>query len=97
MKALGLDIGTTTISAVVVGMEEREILKAYTIPNGSFIETDLPWEKIQDPDKIMQKALGLLEEILQEHQDIGVIGLTGQMHGIVYLDENGKHISPLYT
>ncbi len=96
MKALGLDIGTTTISAVVVGMEEREILKAYTIPNGSFIETDLPWEKIQDPDKIMQKALGLLEEILQEHQDIGVIGLTGQMHGIVYLDENGKHISPLY-
>ncbi len=97
MKALGLDIGTTTISAVVVGMEEREILKAYTIPNGSFIETDLPWEKIQDPDKIMQKALGLLEEILQEHQDIGVIGLTGQVHGIVYLDENGKHISPLYT
>lgn len=97
MKALGLDIGTTTISAVVVGMEEREILKAYTIPNGSFIKTDLPWEKIQDPDKIMQKALGLLEEILQEHQDIGVIGLTGQMHGIVYLDENGKHISPLYT
>lgn len=97
MKALGLDIGTTTISAVVVGMEEREILKAYTIPNGSFIETDLPWEKIQDPDKIMQKALGLLEEILQEHQDIGVIGLTGQMHGIAYLDENGKHISPLYT
>lgn len=97
MKALGLDIGTTTISAVVVGMEEREILKAYTIPNGSFIETDLPWEKIQDPDKIMQKALGLLEEILQEHQDIGVIGLTGQMHGIVYLDETGKHISPLYT
>ena len=97
MKALGLDIGTPTISAVVVGMEEREILKAYTIPNGSFIETDLPWEKIQDPDKIMQKALGLLEEILQEHQDIGVIGLTGQMHGIVYLDENGKHISPLYT
>lgn len=97
MKALGLDIGTTTISAVIVGMEEREIIKAYTISNGSFIETDLPWEKIQDPDKILEKALELLEEILKEHQDIGVIGLTGQMHGIVYLDENGKHISPLYT
>lgn len=97
MKALGFDIGTTTISAVVVNMEGREIVKAYTISNGSFIETDLPWEKIQDPDKIMDKALGLLAEILEEHQDIGVIGLTGQMHGIVYLDENGKHISPLYT
>lgn len=97
MKALGLDIGTTTISAVVVNMEGREIVKAYTISNGSFIETDLPWEKIQDPDKILEKAMGLLAEILEEHRDIGVIGLTGQMHGIVYLDENGKHISPLYT
>lgn len=97
MKALGLDIGTTTISAVVVDMEGREIIKAYTISNGSFIETDCPWEKIQNPDIILEKALGLLDEIMKEHQDISVIGLTGQMHGIVYLDENGKHISPLYT
>ena len=56
MKALGLDIGTTTISAVVVETEKREIEKAYTISNGSFIETDHPWEKIQDPGKIMEKA-----------------------------------------
>ena len=97
MKALGLDIGTTTISAVIVGMEKREIIKAYTIANDSFVQTDLLWEKIQNLDRILEKAIGLLEEILKEHQDIGVIGLTGQMHGIVYLDENGKHISPLYT
>ena len=97
MKALGLDIGTTTISAVVVEMEKREIEKAYTISNGSFMKTDQLWEKIQDPGKIIEKTLNLAEEILGEQQDICVIGLTGQMHGIVYLDAEGKHISPLYT
>lgn len=94
---MGLDIGTTTISAVVVKAEKREIEKAYTISNGSFIETDFQWEKIQDPDKILEKVFRLLDEILEEYQGIHAIGLTGQMHGIVYLDENGKHISPLYT
>ena len=30
-------------------------------------------------------------------EDIAVIGITGQMHGIVYTDCNGMAISPLYT
>ena len=97
MRALGLDIGTTTISAVVVKTDEREIEKAYTISNDSFIGTDLPWEKIQEPEIIMRKVFQLLDEIFENYQDIHTIGLTGQMHGIVYLDENGKHIGPLYT
>ncbi len=97
MRALGLDIGTTTISAVVVKTDEREIEKAYTISNDSFIGTDLPWEKIQEPEIIMRKVFQLLDEIFENYRDIHTIGLTGQMHGIVYLDENGKHIGPLYT
>lgn len=31
MKAVGLDIGTTTISAVVVGIENGHLERAYTI------------------------------------------------------------------
>ena len=75
MRALGLDIGTTTISAVIVRTGEREIEKAYTIANGSFIETGNPWEKIQEPDIILQKVFNLLDEILNEYADIGMIGL----------------------
>ncbi len=97
MRALGLDIGTTTISAVVVKADEREIEKAYTISNDSFMQTDLSWEKVQEPEAIMQKVFRLLDEIFECYGDIGMIGLTGQMHGIVYLDEDGRHISPLYT
>ncbi len=97
MKALGLDIGTTTISAVIVEMKERKIERAYTIENGSFQKTGFDWEKIQDAEMILQKTLKLLDEILEEYNDIHVIGLTGQMHGIVYLNKEGKQISPLYT
>lgn len=97
MRALGIDIGTTTISAVIVEMEGRKIERAYTIANESFIQTGFEWEKIQNPDTILQKTWKLLDEIFEEYSDIHVIGLTGQMHGIVYLDKNGKHISPLYT
>lgn len=97
MRAIGIDIGITTISAVVVNMERKNVEIAYTISNDSFLSTEYVWEKIQDPSAIIYKAIKLLEEILERYQDIAVIGLTGQMHGIVYVDECGKHCSPLYT
>lgn len=97
MRALGIDIGTTTISAVIVDGKKQRIERAYTIANESFIQTESVWEKIQDPDRIFQKIQRLLDEIFEEYGDICVIGLTGQMHGIVYLNGDGRHISPLYT
>ena len=97
MRAIGLDIGTTTISAVILDTEGQKVERAYTFANESFMQTGFEWEKIQNPDIIVQKAFKLLDEVFEEYHDVHVIGLTGQMHGIVYLDENGKHISPLYT
>lgn len=97
MKAVGLDIGTTTISAVVVGIENGHLERAYTIENDSFVKTKYSWEKIQDPEKIVKKVKRLLDEIIEANHDIRVIGLTGQMHGILYADDEGKAVSPLYT
>lgn len=97
MKTIGLDIGTTTISAVVADTITGNVEKAYTVKNDSFLETAETWEKLQDPETIVKKCRKLLEEILAENPEIGAIGLTGQMHGIVYVDQEGKHVSPLYT
>lgn len=97
MKAVGLDIGTTTISAVVAGIENGHLERTYTIENNSFVKTKYSWEKIQDPEKIVKKVKRLLDEIIAANHDIQVIGLTGQMHGILYVDKEGKAISPLYT
>lgn len=97
MKTIGLDIGTTSISAVVLDTEKKEIILSRNIPNGCFIQTGNAWERIQDAGKLSAKAKTLLDDILLEEPDAERIGMTGQMHGIVYLDEAGNCISPLYT
>ena len=95
MKTLGLDIGTTSISSVIY--EERAgVLEAQTLENGTFLPSN-GWERLQDPAAIWQKASTLTQTLLKRHPDVGAIGVTGQMHGIVYLDSRGEAVSPLYT
>lgn len=97
MKAIGIDIGTTTISAVVVETKDRLVVEARTILNESDIATENEWEHIQDAEAIAQKAKGVLDDLIIKFPDTAYIGLTGQMHGIMYVDKEGKGISPLYT
>lgn len=97
MKAIGIDIGTTTISIVVVNANTKELIESKTVPNNSFICTEHAWERLQDISCIVNCAKALLDELLCRHPDIDSIGLTGQMHGILYLDAAGNGISPLYT
>ena len=95
MKTLGLDIGTTTISAVVYDTA-RGVLKSWNVKNDSFLPGE-SWERIQCPEKILQTVCTLLQHALSMYCDIAGIGVTGQMHGIVYLDAAGTPVSPLYT
>lgn len=94
MKVLGIDIGTTSICAVLVNSENGEILKSVTKQNNSFIKTENSFERIQDTAIIMNTVYSLLDEI---GGDADAIGFSGQMHGIVYTDENGNAVSSLYT
>ena len=100
MQTVGIDIGTTTISGVVLeknGTQKPRILKAKTIENGSFLTTTKDWERIQDAEKIVKKSRQMLDDFLDEYPEVEKIGLTGQMHGIVYIDKEGTCVSPLYT
>ncbi|MBR5560957.1 MAG: hypothetical protein IKU73_06045 [Clostridia bacterium] len=97
MKAVGIDIGTTSISAVVMDAHTRAVVCSRTISSPGFVDTAYAWERIQCPERILEAAWQLLDEMLSCAEDIAVIGLTGQMHGIVYLDEEGKAVSPLFT
>lgn len=87
---LGFDIGTTTISCVI--LDNNKVIDSKTILNDSFIMNT----KTQDVNKIIEKSFDLINEFISKYS-IESIGLTGQMHGILYLNEQGKSISPLYT
>ncbi len=97
METVGLDIGTSSISAVVLDTERKTVLKSRTVPNDSFLKTGREEEKLQDVSAIFRTVKTVLDELLGLYPDAAAIGLTGQMHGILYLDENGHVLSPLYT
>ncbi|MBQ7961123.1 MAG: hypothetical protein IJ289_00875 [Clostridia bacterium] len=93
LKILGLDIGTTTISAVVTDAETGKILESRTVKNDSVIQGT----KLQNPGIIIDTVLRIKNELVEKYSPITAIGVTGQMHGIVYLDKDGEAVSPLYT
>ena len=95
MKTLGIDIGTTTISAAV--LEDEQFLASETRANGAFIPSALACAREQDVEKITQTALSVVQMLFERYPDIHSIGVTGQMHGILYVDADGNAVSPLYT
>lgn len=94
MKTLGLDIGTTTISAVI--LEDGKVLAVRNVKNDSVL-TGETWERLQDPNRILSVCMDIVRDLLREYPDATAIGLTGQMHGILYVDHAGNSVSPLYT
>ncbi len=94
MKTLGLDIGTTTIS-VAVYETGRGVIASRTVKNDSFLPGEA-WERLQDPKIILDTAMDSVTQILSQYPDVCAMGLTGQMHGIVYVDAAGEAVSPLY-
>lgn len=96
-RSIGIDIGTTTICGVVLEGETGEILSSETLTNDTFIESDNRYEKIQDPKKILEKVNQILERLMKEFAPIVSIGITGQMHGMLYVNKDGEAVSPLYT
>ena len=40
MKAIGIDIGTTTVCGVVMDLENRQVLEAKTLSNDSFLKSE---------------------------------------------------------
>ena len=96
MSVIGLDIGTTTLSAVLLDEQTRALLARRTIPHRAFLPSE-PHEKIQDAEKIAALSLEIIDSLRSEYSPVSAIGLTGQMHGVVYVNAEGRAVSPLYT
>ena len=93
--SVGIDIGTTTISAVVFDIDHKKQVEVFTLPHNAHIASGVYSE--QSVSIIMEKAEKLLTHILNSYSGIVSIGVSGQMHGIVYLDRNANPVSQLIT
>lgn len=96
-RAMGIDIGTTTVSVVLLDGMSGELLGKSTVVHGADLPGDLPEAHLQDPDKLTTAALQAAEALMEQCGASDCIGLTGQMHGMLYVNGEGQAVSPLYT
>lgn len=96
MNLIGLDIGTTSIGGVLYSQKHRKSLKIATRDN-ELINSELG-EYQQDPNAILLKVQSVIDELIGYSTDkILALSLSTQMHGILYVNDKGEAVSPLYT
>jgi sedoheptulokinase len=97
MQVMGIDVGTTTISIVLLDGDSGNLIAWETINHKSFIKGEYSFNKVQDPERIWTMVQDKKEKLIQQYGNPVCIGLTGQMHGMLYVDQYGTAVSPLYT
>lgn len=97
MYSLGIDIGTTSISIVLLDVSDGRTLAAKTLNHGTFIDDGCSVGRTQDAQKLWQIISACYDELTSAYGKPTCIGLTGQMHGMLYVDDMGRAVSPLYT
>ncbi|MGH8912493.1 MAG: xylulokinase [Acidimicrobiia bacterium] len=92
---LGIDSSTTATKAVVVD-RAGSLLGVGSAPYG--YETPRPLWTEQDPRLWWNGAVSAIRQVMGEcgitGPDIAGVGVTGQMHGLVLLDESGDVVRP---
>ncbi|MCB8880382.1 xylulokinase [Acidisoma cellulosilytica] len=92
---LGIDLGTSGIKVVLV--DETETVRASHTESLSVSRPQPGWSE-QNPEDWWQATLRGLDALAQTHKSemasVRGIGLSGQMHGAVLLDEAGEPLRP---
>jgi xylulokinase len=96
MKLLGIDVGTGGTRALILS-DTGKVLASATHEHEPFASPQAGWAE-QDPHDWWRAATGAIREALQRAgisgTEISCIGLAGQMHGAVLLDENNQVLRP---
>ena len=93
MQYIGIDLGTSSVKLLLMqrdGLVTSSVSKEYPVsyPKSGWSE--------QNPEDWLRQTLAGLSELLADtdKSQIGGIGIGGQMHGLVVLDEKDQVIRP---
>jgi xylulokinase len=93
---LGMDVGTGGTRAVLIN-EQGQVVASASSEHAPFRSPHPGWAE-QDPEDWWRAAQAAIREVLAEGgiaaSQIGAIGLTGQMHGAVMLDDEARVLRP---
>lgn len=92
---LGIDVGTSSTKCVLIDEQGRELAVA---ESGYAFDSPRPGWAEQEPKSWWLAAIVSIRQVLERSQadprQIAGAGLTGQMHGLVLLDDAGEVIRP---
>jgi xylulokinase len=95
-RLLGVDVGTGGTRAVLID-EAGRVTGAATSEHAPFATPAPGWAE-QDPEDWWRAAKDAIGRVLRETgtagESIAAVGLTGQMHGAVLLDEGNRPLRP---
>lgn len=96
MYCLGIDVGTGGTRAVLIDGAGR-IIASETIEHIAFASPQTGWAE-QDPDDWWRASVAAIRAVLLQENissdSIRAVGLSGQMHGAVLLDEHDQVLRP---
>src|SRR6266850_5422273 len=94
MKTLGIDVGTGGTRAVVVDADGNVVASA-TAEHIPFVSTQTGWAE-QDPEDWWRATISAVREVLSKSSadEIKAVGFSGQMHGLVLLDQSDEVLRP---
>ena len=96
MYCLGIDVGTGGTRAVLIDGVGR-IVASETIEHIAFASPQTGWAE-QDPDDWWRASVAAIRAVLSQENitsdAIRAVGLSGQMHGAVLLDEHDQVLRP---
>jgi xylulokinase len=96
MKQLGIDVGTGGSRAILVD-EAGRVVESATVEHEPFASPQTGWAE-QDARDWWRASAGAVRALLARGavsaDEIGCVGLTGQMHGAVLLDESDEVLRP---
>ncbi len=96
--SLGIDIGTTSVSAQLVDIKTGETVHTYNFEHGAAVSVENHQDAYaEDAELLVNSAQSLVSSITDVYPSIKSIGITGQMHGIICLNKSGEILSSLYT
>lgn len=95
MYYLGIDTSTTSSKALLIDEQGNVIAVA---SNPHTLQTPKPLWSEQDPSEWWDAVAASIKSVLEQAgisgEQVGAVGLTGQMHGLVLLDEVGTVLRP---
>ena len=95
MYFLGIDTSTTSSKALLID-ENGELIAVASSPHT--LQTPKPLWSEQDPGEWWEAVSASIRSVLEKAgvsgERIAAVGLTGQMHGLVLLDETGNVLRP---